>query len=49
MSEDRQEWFAAYVGALAEVIGLADRAAALRDYCPGLLLGIMMSIRRLRV
>src|SRR3954454_21413516 len=38
MSEDRQERFAAYVGALAEVIGHADRAAPLRDYCLGLLL-----------
>src|SRR3712207_7351137 len=38
MSEDRQERFAAYVDALAEVIGHADRAALLRDYCRGLLL-----------
>src|SRR4051794_39772065 len=38
MSEDRQERFAAYVDALAEVIGHADRAAPLRDYCRGLLL-----------
>ena len=38
MSEDRQERFAAYVEALAEVIGHADRAAPLRDYCRGLLL-----------
>src|SRR3954452_13952563 len=38
MSEDRQERFAAYVDALAEVIGHADRAAPLRDYCLGLLL-----------
>src|SRR5512144_1524016 len=38
MSEDRQERFAAYVEALAEVIGHADRAAPLRDYCLGLLL-----------
>src|SRR4051812_15854945 len=36
MSEDRQERFAAYVEALAEVIGHADRAAPLRDYCLGL-------------
>jgi len=38
MSEDRQERFDAYVEALAEVIGHADRAAPLRDYCLGLLL-----------
>jgi SRSO17 transposase len=38
MSEDRQERFAAYVDALAEVIGHADRRAPLRDYCLGLLL-----------
>src|SRR5829696_3891274 len=38
MSEDRQERFAAYVEALAEVIGHADRAEPLRDYCRGLLL-----------
>jgi SRSO17 transposase len=38
MSEDRLERFAAYVDALAEVIGHADRTAPLRDYCRGLLL-----------
>src|SRR5215216_4110610 len=38
MSEDRQERFAAYVEALAAVIGHADRAEPLRDYCRGLLL-----------
>ena len=38
MSEDRQERFTAYVEALAEVIGPADRAEPLRDYCLGLLL-----------
>jgi SRSO17 transposase len=38
MSEDRQERFAAYVKALAGVIGHADRAEPLRDYCRGLLL-----------
>src|SRR3954465_5214988 len=38
MSEDRQERFAAYVDALAEVIGHADRTAPLRDYCLGVLL-----------
>src|SRR6187431_1191860 len=38
MSEDRQERFAAYVEALAEVIGHADRVEPLRDYCLGLLL-----------
>src|SRR3954471_13595217 len=38
MSEDRQERFVAYVEALAEVIGHADRAEPLRDYCRGLLL-----------
>ena len=38
MSEDRQERFVAYVDALTEVIGHADRAAPLRDYCLGLLL-----------
>src|SRR6187200_3304944 len=36
--QDRQERFGAYVEALAEVIGHADRAAPLRDYCLGLLL-----------
>src|SRR5689334_24722163 len=38
MSEDRQERFTTYVEALAEVIGHADRAEPLRDYCRGLLL-----------
>jgi SRSO17 transposase len=38
MSEDRQERFGSYVEALAEVIGHADRAEPLRDYCLGLLL-----------
>ena len=38
MSEDRQRRFTAYVEALAEVIGHADRAEPLRDYCRGLLL-----------
>src|SRR4051794_38314930 len=38
MSEDRQERFTAYVEALAGVIGHADRAEPLRDYCRGLLL-----------
>src|SRR3954447_24753863 len=38
MSEDRQERFGGYVEALAEVIGHADRAAPLRDYCLGLFL-----------
>jgi SRSO17 transposase len=38
MSEDRQERFAEYVEALAAVIGHADRAEPLRDYCRGLLL-----------
>ena len=34
MSEDRQERFAAYVDVVAGVIGHADRAEPLRDYCP---------------
>src|SRR3954466_13008035 len=38
MSEDRQERFAAYVDALVEVIGHADRAGLLCDYCRGWLL-----------
>src|SRR5436305_7837016 len=38
MSKDRLERFGAYVEALAEVIGHADRAEPLRDYCLGLLL-----------
>src|SRR3569833_736582 len=38
MSEDRQERFAAYVEALAEVIVHADRIEPVRDYCRGLLL-----------
>src|SRR5689334_18722688 len=38
MSEDRRERFTAYVEALVEVIGHADRAEPLRDYCRGLLL-----------
>ena len=38
MSEDRQERFAAYVEALAEVIGHADWVEPLHDYCLGLLL-----------
>jgi SRSO17 transposase len=38
MSEERQERFAAYVDALTEVIGHADRAEPLHDYCRGLLL-----------
>jgi SRSO17 transposase len=35
--EDSTSRFAAYVAELAEVIGHADRAAPLRDYCAGLL------------
>ena len=31
------ERFAAYVGELTKVIGHADRAGPLRDYCSGLL------------
>jgi SRSO17 transposase len=38
MIEGRQERFAAYVDALAEVIGHADRAEPLHDDCRGLLL-----------
>src|SRR5215212_4142337 len=38
MSGGRQERFAAYVDALAGVIGHADRMEPLRDYCLGLLL-----------
>src|SRR3954468_11022898 len=38
MSEDQQERFTDYVEALAGVIGHADRAEPLRDYCRGLLL-----------
>jgi hypothetical protein len=38
MSEERREWFAAYVEAFPEAIGHADRAEPLRDYCRGLLL-----------
>src|SRR4051795_6321805 len=38
MSEDRLERFGAYVEALAEVIGHADRMEPLRDYCRGLVL-----------
>src|SRR3954470_17752089 len=38
MSEDRQERFGGYGEALVEVIGHADRAEPLRDYCLGLLL-----------
>ena len=38
MREDRQERFTASVETLAEVIGHADRAAPLPDYCRGLLL-----------
>jgi SRSO17 transposase len=33
-----QARFAAYVGALVEVIGHADRAKPLNDYCVGLLM-----------
>ena len=36
MSQERQERFGAYVEVLAKVIGHADRAAPLRDYCLGL-------------
>jgi SRSO17 transposase len=35
---DSQTRFAAYVGGLASVIGRADRAGPLRDYCTGLML-----------
>jgi SRSO17 transposase len=38
MSGERQERFAAYVEALAEVIGHADRIEPLHDYCLGLLM-----------
>jgi SRSO17 transposase len=38
MIEDRRERFAAYVEAMVGVIGHADRAEPLRDYCLGLLM-----------
>jgi SRSO17 transposase len=38
MSGERQERFAAYVEALAEVVGHADRIEPLHDYCLGLLM-----------
>jgi SRSO17 transposase len=38
LSEHRRERFAAYVEAMAGVIGHADRAEPLRDYCLGLLM-----------
>jgi SRSO17 transposase len=38
MSEERQERFVAYVDAMVGVIGHADRAEPLRDYCLGLLM-----------
>ena len=38
MSEDRQQRFAAYVEGMTKVIGHADRAEPLRDYCLGLLM-----------
>jgi SRSO17 transposase len=38
MSGERQDRFAAYVEAIAGVIGHADRAEPLRDYCLGLLM-----------
>jgi len=38
MSGERQERFAAYVDALAKVIGHADRIEPLHDYCLGLLM-----------
>ncbi len=37
VSEDSESRFAKYVGGLTSVIGHADRAAPLRDYCVGLL------------
>ena len=36
--QESQERFAAFIDALASVIGHADRAAPLRDYCTGLLM-----------
>src|SRR5918911_1813888 len=36
--QESQERFAAFIAALASVIGHADRAAPLRDYCTGLLM-----------
>ena len=37
-TKDGEEGFKAYVEALAEVIGHADRKQPLRDYCLGLLM-----------
>ncbi len=37
-TKDDEERFRAYVEALAEVIGHADRARPLRNYCLGLLM-----------
>ncbi len=37
-AQDGEERFRAYVEALAEVIGHADRARPLRNYCLGLLM-----------
>src|SRR5215203_3550099 len=36
--DSREARFAAYVAALVDVIGHADRATPLRDYCTGLLM-----------
>src|ERR671939_594698 len=36
--QESQERFAAFIDALASVIGHADRASPLRDYCTGLLM-----------
>ena len=40
-SEDSERRFASFVEGLVEVIGHADRAAPLRDYCLGLLVPIL--------
>jgi SRSO17 transposase len=37
-SDDSESRFAAYVEGLVSVIGHADRAGPLRDYCTGLML-----------
>src|SRR4051794_41423496 len=36
--QESEERFAAFVAALVDVIGHADRASPLRDYCTGLLM-----------
>jgi SRSO17 transposase len=43
-NQESEERFAAFVEALVDVIGHADRASPLRDYCTGLLMEVSPNV-----